>query len=209
MYTLAGTMARAILCGGLACLLSILGPSAVVPSASAAGGRCDPSTSQPFLPWLDPGLYVLPPGGAMESGSNRWKLARGARLVPGNEPFYAHDRADSQALSLPAGSSATTTRVCLDLLSPTLRFFAANPGPRSSRLQVAVRFRGLAGALLGTVTVASIAAGPAWAPTPPLLLLANVTAPVGTQDVQLVFTPTGSSGAWRIDDVYVDPWISH
>ena len=27
-------------------------------------------------------------------------------------------------------------------------------------------------------------------------------------DMEFVFTPADSSGAWRIDDLYVDPWVN-
>ena len=38
-------------------------------------------------------------------------------------------------------------------------------------------------------------------------MLATLHAPLGTKAAQFVFSPTDSSGAWRIDDLYVDPWV--
>ena len=39
-------------------------------------------------------------------------------------------------------------------------------------------------------------------------MLATLHAPLGTKAAQFVFSPTDSSGAWRIDDLYVDPWVN-
>jgi hypothetical protein len=39
-------------------------------------------------------------------------------------------------------------------------------------------------------------------------MLATLNAPLGTRSAQFVFTPTDSTGAWRIDDFYVDPWVN-
>ena len=48
-----------------------------------------------------------------------------------------------------------------------------------------------------------------WQPSDELhLTLTNVTGLLGTQAVSFRFTPTGYSGSWRIDDVYLDPWVS-
>ena len=38
-------------------------------------------------------------------------------------------------------------------------------------------------------------------------MLATLHAPL-TKATQFVFTLTDSSGAWRIDDLYVDPWVN-
>src|SRR5581483_791318 len=80
-------------------------------AALAAGGLaapasarvvCATSGTQPFLPWGDSADYVLAPGGALEPGTNSWRLADGAELRPGNEAFHVHDTADRYSLWLPA-----------------------------------------------------------------------------------------------------------
>jgi hypothetical protein len=38
-------------------------------------------------------------------------------------------------------------------------------------------------------------------------MLATLSAPLGSNSVQFTFSPTDGTGAWRIDDVYVDPWV--
>ena len=177
-------------------------------AAAQAAATCDPSQTQPFLPWGDPSHYVLVPGGALETGSNSWRLKGGAKLVSGNEPYHVHSQSDNESLSLPAGSSAQTNKVCLELLSPTLRFFAVNSGSSTSLLHLDVVFRDDLGNILKSAPVADLAATSQWQPTLPIAILANATVPAGTKVVQLRFTPLGTDGAWRIDDAYVDPWVS-
>ena len=159
---------------------------------------------QPFLRFGDPGLYQLAPNGGFEGGTNGWALTGGAAVVAGNEPFAVNSTADSHALALPPGSSATTGGVCIGGLSKaSIRFFAANSGSPSSRLHVEVLYRGLGGSLLGALDGGTLSAS-AWNATPQLLALQLPV--LGGAAVQLRFTPTGSGGKWRIDDVYTDPW---
>ena len=62
----------------LAPCLAVLGLSALL---HPAGGL------RPFLPFADPLLYVLAPGGGFEAGEPAWTLRGGAAVVEGNEPF--------------------------------------------------------------------------------------------------------------------------
>jgi len=70
---------------------------------------------------------------------------------------------------------------------------------------VKVVFRGLLG-VLGILDGGTFGAGPAWNASP--VMLATMNAPLGTKSAQFVFTPADSSGVWRIDDLYVDPWVN-
>jgi hypothetical protein len=179
----------------------------MIPTAHAAV-TCDPNETQPFLPWLDPNYYVLIPGGALESGSTDWGLAGGADIVQGNEPFHVHSSYDNQSLYLPSGSSARTGKVCMKLTTPTLRFFAVNTGSPTSTLTVQVFFHDALGTLLGSATIADLSATGSWEPMVPVAVLANVATPTGTDYVRFRFAPAGLGSEWRIDDVYLDPWIS-
>jgi hypothetical protein len=162
---------------------------------------------QPFRHWGDAGTYQLAPNGGFEGGTSGWTLTGGAKAVAGNEPFAANSAADSHALALPDGSSATSGPVCLGGLSKaSIRFFAANTGSPSSRLHVEVLYRGLLGNLLGALDGGTVSAS-AWNATPQLLALQLPI--LGNAAVQLRFTPIGSGGNWRIDDVYTDPWRDH
>jgi len=52
--------------------------------------------------------------------------------------------------------------------------------------------------------VGTITAGGVWQPSPDITMLGGVL-PLFTTSVQIRFPPVGTAGAWRIDDVYVDP----
>jgi hypothetical protein len=195
-------VASGIACGALAAL------AAAVVAAPASAATCNRRQTQPFVPWFDQAFYVLTPGGAIEPGSNTWRLARGAAIVSGNEPFHVHASSDGNSLSLPSGSWAMTKKVCLELTDPTIRFFVVNNGSPTAALNVVAYFRDGVGALLGKAPVATLLGTPDWAPTLPIAVLGNGAAPTGTKYVQFRFEPVGSNSGWRIDDVYVDPWFS-
>jgi len=197
-----------VVAGGLlAAAASTIVAAGLAPPLTAAD-RCNLPQAQPFLRWLDPANYVLAPGGAIESGSNAWRLFGGAMIVAGNEPWYVHSSTDRESLRLPSGAWAITNLVCLGLTDPTLRFFAVNTGAPDVALRIVVYFRSGTGTLLGSAPVSDLLASDIWAPTAPIPLLANATVPVGTACVQFRFTPIGTDSGWRIDDVYVDPWSS-
>jgi hypothetical protein len=191
------------------CMAALAAAAALAATgATATAGTslgCPGTSSHPFVPWLDPASYTLAPGGAFE-GTTPWQLSGGAKVVSGNEPFKVHSSTDSRSLSIPAGATATSPSFCVGVGYPTLRFFAVG-GNLTSPLRVDVIYS----TVLGTVTqpVGLVPATSYWGPTPPQLLLANVTGLLSlnglTSSVRLRFTALGSAG-WHIDDVYVDPW---
>ena len=166
---------------------------------------CAPS-SQIFSPWGDSAYYQLAPGGSFEPGSFPWLLTRGARIVEGNEPFFVGGAGHNRSLYLPSGSTAYSPPACFGLGHWNVRFFAVNAGSRYSTLRVSVVVQHLLGTLSildgGTVSHTGV-----WQPSPKIgLLVSNLTSPLGGRSISFRFTPTGSNAAWRIDDVYIDPW---
>ena len=130
--------------------------------------------------------------------------------MAGNEAF-AVSGAGARSLALPAGSSATTAPMCVSLLSGKMRFFVRNSGSADARLRVRVLYNGGVGSLLGGLgstlgiaDVGTITAGRTWQPSPQIAMLGG-TLPLLTTSVQFRFQPVGASGAWQIDDVYLDP----
>ena len=176
-------------------------------SAAPCEGR---TVEQPFLRWLDPMRYVLAPNGDLERGAAGWKLTGGARVVEGNETFFVGGARDSQSLFLPAGSSATTRPTCVQLLHPTVRYFAKNRGtPVLSTLTVEALIENpLTGGVL-VLPVGVHTGGKTWHPSLPGLVLADFLSVLG-DDAELAvafrFKPLGLGAAWQIDDVYVDPF---
>ncbi len=128
---------------------------------------------------------------------------------PCREPFHVTSPTDSRSLSIPAGASATTPTFCIGVEHPTVRLFAVSSGSLLSALRVEVIYHDL----LGQRRVAALpplTASPTWQPTVPLALLANITslnvAADNTTQISLRFSASPSSGNWKIDDVYVDPF---
>jgi hypothetical protein len=162
--------------------------------AAPAAARAD-CPAQPlahtFLPWLDPAWYEAAPDGALESGGAGWTLTGGAAVVDGNNPYQP----GASALSLPAGASATTAPVCVDIAHPTVRFFArGGSGP----LVVTVVFRDLLGNQ-DELPVGTVLGSAGWSPSAVMPVLGNLL----SQQVSFRFT---SLGDWRVDDVFVDPY---
>ena len=175
-------------------LVLVAVPAAQANLLSILPGSCNEPVSQPFAQYGDTNDYFLVPGGFFNSGEVPWALSAGARV-------------ESGSLSLPVGSSATSPVVCASIYDPTARLFAMNSGASSSRLRVEALYP----ALLGGVQAARIgelSGTSTWQPTPQLgLTVTNLLATLSLQQTMIAyrFTPEGSGGQWRIDDVYVDP----
>lgn len=148
-----------------------------------------PALTQPFAAWGDENRYKLIDGAAFDGEAAGWKLTGGAAVRDGR-------------LSLPAGSTATSAPVCVGHAEPTLRFFGAGTG-LAPVLTVSVQVQLLTGTWL-TLPI-GVDTGPAWKPSPIMLVLANYLPAAGEYtNVRFVFAPLLSH--WQIDDVFVDPF---
>ena len=193
----------------LFCMVVVV--AATTSTASAAqrllGAPCpSPPLAQAFSQWFDYSAYTLVPGSTFESWSSGWSTA-GANVVSGNEPFYLNSRSDSRSLSLPTGASGSAPAMCVGLNDPTVRFVASGSGGGILRVDVTVR------TLLGlnvTLPVGTLAGDGTWEPTPTYTIsLENVLSTLQLfAQPKATFHFTSVTGAWRIDDVYVDPWAS-
>jgi hypothetical protein len=187
-------------------LVAALALLVLVPQARAGLlPSCAGTYEKPFAQWGDNASYTLVRDGTFEGGAAGWSLAGGAKVVPGNEPFYVHGGGENRSLLLPRGSTATSPPVCMVLGQPKMRLFAVAPsGSGSMRVEVLNR------SLLGVLSVIDggvVAAGSSWKPSPELSLLgSNLSAPLWPTSVQLHFRPIGDAPV-TIDDVYVDPWV--
>jgi hypothetical protein len=207
---------KSLLRRGLPGVLTALALAIVPASASADGltlglNGCPAQTIEhPFARWLDNANYVLVPGGTFEGSLSGWKLSGGAKVVSGSESFAAHGPGEKYALSLPSGSSATTPQVCVGVLDPTMRYFAANDGGLLSLMSVSILYYPPGGGVI-TLPLGVNVGGKAWAPSLPTLVTANLLGVLsgGKAMVAFRFTPIGLGAKWRIDDVYVDPMARH
>ena len=198
----------------VAAALSVLGCTALAAPAAEAGvlsllpGSCgSESYSQPFARWGDTANYVLMPGGSFEAGSLSWALSRGAKPAAGNETYYVRSASDASSMGIPSGGSVTSLPACTSIYHPTMRFFLRNTGASTSQLKVEALYPGL----LGGVQVARLGvlkATSAWQPSPVMTLgLTNLfsTLSLSRTTIAFRFTPLDGTGAWRVDDVYLDP----
>src|SRR4051812_8451531 len=108
--------------------------AAVVPGAASAGvlvasaPSCDNgATEQAFAQWGDGNQYFLAPGGNFEGSLDGWNTGRSS-VVSDQEPWKVHGDNGSKALRIPAGSSVTTSTLCVGTDDPTMRFFAHRSG---------------------------------------------------------------------------------
>jgi hypothetical protein len=196
----------------LCTLVVLASPQAARSDNGALVGGCGYEPVHPFLRWLDPLPYTLLPGGDFESGAAGWTLAGGARVADGNEPFFASSSGDSRSLLLPAGSSATSPRMCMELVLPVVRFFSMG-GTGLSYMQVDALYTDAAGRERSIMLLPIGLPSKAWIPNLPMLQLGGtlnaLTLNGLTSEISLRFTPKAllfGGGTWRIDDIYVDPW---
>jgi hypothetical protein len=184
------------------------------PASAGLGLACPDPTTKPFSPWGDDAKYAFAPNGGFESGAGGWTLTGGAKVVSGNESFFVHGSRERYSLSLPPGSTAKSAPMCVSLLNGKMRFFMANAGAANARLKVQVLYNGgvgsllgLVGGLLGLSEVGYVSSGAAWQPSPAIGMLGG-TLPLLTRSVQFRFSAPADGGAFRIDDVYLDPFLS-
>ena len=186
--------------------------SAVPAQAGVLAGSAQDCQSQSlyqtFLPWNDLASYELAPDGQFASGGAGWSLSSGAQTVAGGDGYSLNGAAPAaNSLSLPAGSSATSPTMCVGISNPDLRFFAVNTGDATSTLNVSVNWIG-PNSTQETTQIGAFTANGTWEPMPidPIIVNLLPLLPNNMTPVSFTFTPSGSAGAWQIDDVWVDPW---
>jgi hypothetical protein len=195
-------MRKVDLCRALG--LALCGLSFGVPANAQTVPVCPAQpVAQVFMPWSDPAWYESMPDGAMEVRNGAWRLNGAASFVAGNEPYHVHAQGDAWALELGDGGSAVSAPVCIGIGHPALRLFARTSKPTQSGLRVALEFTDLTG-VRRSQEIARLTAGGSWAPTPPVLIVANALSLLKPQWVSFRFTADG--GRWQLDDVYVDPY---
>ena len=112
------------------------------------------------------------------------------------------------ALSLPAGSSATSPASCTSIYQPTLRLFVRNTGSPTSQLIVQALYPGLLGSVQ-VATIGELTASSSWSPSPAMSYRVEnlmATLSLGRTAIAFRFSPAGGSGDWSISNVYLDPF---
>jgi len=185
-------------------VLALCGLSFATPASARPGATCPAQpVAQVFKPWNDLGWYASVPDSGMESRQGAWSLSGAAAFVNDNEPYFVRSAGDAWALQLGPGASAASSPTCIGFGHPTLRLFARSSNPATSMLRVSIDFVVLAG-VRRSADIAWLPGNASWAPTAPVLIVANALSLVNAQYVSFRFTATGAT--WRLDDVYVDPY---
>jgi hypothetical protein len=194
--------ARAVLGLGFAASVVALVLGAA-PASAGLGIACPDATTTPFSRWADPANYAYLPDGGFEAGAAGWRLASGATVVAGNEPFYIRSTTHRHALALPKGSSATSPPMCIGLFSSKMRFVVT--GASGSQVKVQIIYNGLLSSVVGLLDGGTLSTNGTWQPSPAIGMLGGVL-PLLTRSVQFRFVST--SGTVKVDDVYLDPMKS-
>jgi hypothetical protein len=168
-----------------------------------------PLIEQPFISFKDERNYVLAPGGSFEDSSlPGWSLEGGAGVAAGNEPFNLRGLSDNNSLLLPAGASATSPTMCVDLNWPTLRFVANQTDEKDAELKVEVLYPEAdeKHATWHGAKKFKAKRKDGWRLTEDVKLSPDRGGKfAGGRPVALRFTNTSDQGSWQIDNVYVDP----
>ncbi len=181
---------------------------AVSSAALISTGACDEaSLTQPFRSWLDSSQYKLVPGGSFEDGASGWTLSHGAAVASGNETFNAGGLVGSHSLYLPAGSSAESPPTCVNAAYPTFRLFARNSSLLSTVIVQVVYDDPIVGRVVLPVGVVALSKN--WQPSLPMLTASAVQGVLKNGVAQVSLRFTAVVGSSSIDDVYVDPRLSH
>jgi hypothetical protein len=181
-------------------------------STSEAATGCPTRTvTTPFTRFGDANSYFLAPNGGFESGTTSWTLSGGASVVSGNESYNLHSSSDHSSLSLPTGSVASSSFVCITKDDPSVRFVARATGSVYTSLNVSATIRSSAGTVQ-SVYLGQLSAGSfgSWTPSSIYSYSVNLNMPGmiinGVAEISFTFSSQGSGGSWQIDDVYIDPF---
>ena len=164
--------------------------------------------SQVFQPWGDSADYNLAPQGDL-AASDGWSLA-GATVVAAHDPYSGAAGSVELTGHKPSAESPVT---CVNLNTPTMRFFVSHAGPQSkSALEVYVVYQDAKGKTR-TLTLATVTATDTWQPSPVIPIGVNVLGPVsvgGWTAVSFGFTTKilEPGESYSIDGLYVDPFTS-
>jgi hypothetical protein len=211
---------RALL-GASAAALAVAAPAAATPvtgpaiqTTDASRSTCEnPALGTPYAALGDERSYVLAPGGSFEDpAATGWQLTGGASVE--------QDRRQGGQLVLPAGASAVSPSMCIDLDYPHLRFAHKVVGRHAKAvdIKVDVVYPQAGADWVGAAQFDDFAGTPVgagWRVSPDVPLHPELGGEDwGARDVALRFTAVKASGASerraagaevRVDDVFIDP----
>lgn len=175
---------------------------AALPAQSAMAGTTpattcpDPAISQPFLSIGDSNWYTLAPGQTVDNfDGTGWILTGGAHVVS----TTLSDGTTGQVLDLPAGSTATSSAMCVSTGYPTARMVTKTLGTAADNSTT------FSVAQVGSSTSSGpmpVMGKPVWAVSPPVNVAPGGT---GAEQVQFKFKAGAKAADLRVYDLYIDP----
>jgi len=184
----------------------------VRPEESAAGEQtCKaPDLFNPLLAFKDRRDYFVAPAGDFEDPNlPGWQLTGGAHVSQGGSVHAVIGDAQANSLSLPAGSSATSPEMCVDLNYPVFRFFAAQLiADTDSELVVDVIYPALARNNVREAKKFRLKAKDGWELSDDIKLEPQrLGKRAGWRRIAIRFRVESGkkSAAYRVDDVLIDP----
>jgi hypothetical protein len=169
-----------------------------------------PAILNPFARFGDTRDYVLAPGGDFEERYDHgWELS-GARIAAGNARYRVGGFEDHRSLRMGTDGTTMSPTMCVDLNFPTFRFFA-RALEDDTDLKVEVAYPDSSDPSFEQVALLEGEGyDGVWALTEDVALSPERGGTLfGGRSVVLRFTVVGPSddrgGAWRIDDIYIDP----
>jgi hypothetical protein len=184
----------------------------VTPEVTAAGEEtCSaPALSNPLVAFKDARDYFVAPAGDFEDPSlPGWQLDGGAALTDGGSAHAVTGGAQRFSLALPPGASATSPEMCVDLNSPTFRFFATQlESDTDAQLAVDVIYPALAKDNVREAKKFRLKAKDGWELSDDIKLEPQrLGKQSGWRKVAIRFRvkPGKKAASYRIDDVLIDP----
>jgi hypothetical protein len=206
--TLSETSRRlALVAGTIAGTLALAAPAMAGNSLTAtlfAGqtpvSECAPSAmSQPFIGLADLRSYVLAPNGTFSDPSGGgWQFTGGAQVVSASRPVIG----TGGVLDLPAGSTALSPLMCVDLDYPTARTWTGGTGSLKINVVYPDAKKGLTPKSVGDIR--GLATG-SWKLSSDFNVNPQMAGKyAGWRRVSFQLTNTGKSSV-QVDDFFVDP----
>ena len=173
-----------------------------------------PDLFNPLLAFKDQRSYFVAPEGDFENPQlPGWQLEDGATVSDGSSTKAVLGADHAMSLMLPAGSSATSPEMCVDLNYPTFRFFATQlEQDTDAELAIDVIYPALAKDNVRQAKKFRLKAKDGWELSDDIKLEPQrLGKQAGWRKVAVRFRvkPGKKASTYKVDDLLIDPRLSH
>lgn len=176
--------------------------SVTATAATTVAASCEGQTfGQPFQAYGDENSYTLVPGSQFNGPEEGWTLSGGAKIVTVTRP----DGTSGGVLQLPRGSEAVSPPMCVTLMYPTARVWAAAVAETRGSVKTQVVYSTAKGTAVAR-TVAKLQPEAAWSPSETFEVRPELGGQAeGARPVRFVFGAKSDKEPFELYDLYVDP----